>query len=544
MTADTPRSADTRKLRPIEPWWTPRAGARFRRQQLEQYALRVRPFLVAGVVLLPLGALFDFSVTHAGRPPAMRLVPLVLCLLLAAICGGAAIALRRAEGTQRTASIARGTDLLLTGLGALYLSGRVMSLGGVYAHVTAAASLTSVLFIRTLVMPSTWGRAALTGVLVWLAYPLAWLGYGWLAGERPAVQDDAVGMVAGTVVLFFIFSVTVTSLGAQMLLGLRRTQFQAAEARRYHIERKLGGGGMGDIYLAWHGTLKMQCAIKVCRCGPEGIGRDMLRRFEKEAQQVSRLQHPNVVRIFDYGEMEDGSVYYAMEHLPGMDLGEFLRREGPPAEARLLRWADQILFALQEAHSQGIIHRDLKPANIFLTCLGGEPDVIKLLDFGLVKIIEDRSDDKDRITRAHAITGTPLYMSPEQAQGLDSLDHRSDLYSLGVVLYELACGHPPFLAADPMNVLVQHVTVAPRPLRELSPSLSVEVESAIHRLLAKKPGERFADARAAHVALRESPHHAGWDREQALRWWADRPPIAEGEPAADATTTTTLDKGR
>ena len=428
---EDPRTQRTRRLRPVEPWWTSRASSRFRREQLEQYALRVRPFLVAGAFLSPLGGVFDTLVTHAGRPLPIRLLAMGMSLLLGAICAAAAVLLRRAAGTGRTAAIARVTDLLLTALFALHLSARVMSVGGVYAHVTAAASLMAVLFVRTFVMPETWRRATLVGALVWLAYPAARFFYGWVTGEPPPWPDATV---AGTVALFFAVSLIVSALGSQMLLGLRRTQFQAAEARRYHIERKLGGGGMGDIYLAWHGTLKMPCALKVCRLPSDGVGHDMLRRFEKEARQVSRLKHPNVVRIFDYGEMEDGSVYYAMEHLPGMDLGEYLRREGPPAEERLLHWADQMLFALQEAHGHGIVHRDLKPANIFLTSLGGEPDVIKLLDFGLVKLLSERADSGDRITRVNAITGTPLYMSPEQAQGLDSIDHRSDLYSLGVVL--------------------------------------------------------------------------------------------------------------
>jgi serine/threonine-protein kinase len=350
------------------------------------------------------------------------------------------------------------------------------------------------------------------------------------------------GTVAGTVALLFVVSLAVSSIGAQILLGLRRSQFQAAEARRYHIERKLGGGGMGDVYLARHGTLKMPCAIKVCRPAG-GLAGDMLRRFEKEARQVSRLKHPNVVRIFDYGEMEDGAVYYAMEHLPGMDLGEFLRREGVPPEERLLHWADQMLFALEEAHAQGIVHRDLKPANVFLTSLGGEPDVIKLLDFGLVKLIEERADGDDRITRANAIPGTPLYMSPEQAQGLDSVDHRSDLYSLGVVLYELLCGRPPFAGSDPMNVLVQHVTVAPRPVREINEAVSAETEAAVLRLLAKAPAERFPDARSTHLALRQSPRHGAWDRERALRWWAALP--ADGAPAAaPGDPTETMDDDR
>jgi len=531
-------TAPTGKFRPVR-GGTPHESTRFRREQLEQYSARVRPFLLVGVALLPIGGCFDYFVTHASRAAAARSYPLVLSLLLSAICGASAIALRRARAARRPPTIARWIDLALTSLFAFYLSDRVVSVGGVYAYVTAGASLMAVLFVRALVMPSTWPRAAAVGVLVWVAYPLAWFAHGWVAGQQPGLPADELAVtVLGTVGLFFLISVTVSALGSQLLLGLRRSQFQAVEASRYHIERKLGGGGMGDVYLARHGTLKMRCAIKVCRAAGDALDGEMLRRFEFEAQQISRLKHPNVVRIFDYGEMENGALYYAMEHLPGMDLGQFLRQEGRPSEARLLRWAEQILWALQDAHSHGIIHRDLKPANVFLTHLGGEPDVIKVLDFGLVKLAEGRSASQDRITRANSITGTPIYMSPEQAQGLDSLDHRTDLYSLGVVLYELACGAPPFSGSDPMNVLVQHVTATPRPLREIAPAISVELEAAVHRLLAKSPAQRFPDARAAQIALRDSPHYNAWNRDQALSWWVDREPALEAtgdEPAATVT---------
>ncbi len=274
---------------------------------------------------------------------------------------------------------------------------------------------------------------------------------------------------------------------------------------RYRVDQLLERGGMGWVFRATHLAMEQTVAVKVLR-------RDLVKdeafveRFRAEARACSRLRHHHTIKVHDFGISEDGYPFLVMEFLEGRSLDTALRREGPLPAARVIRIAQQICKSLQEAHSLGMVHRDLKPANVFLCRMPGESDYVKLLDFGIAKVVEERRPRADsRPTASGKVVGTPQYMSPEQVQGAE-LDGRSDLYALGIVMYELLAGYPPFDGAEVLSVMVKHVVEAPRSLSAL-PSLRAPVPPGLVRLvdqlLEKTPERRPAAAEEVLLRLQE-----------------------------------------
>lgn len=269
-------------------------------------------------------------------------------------------------------------------------------------------------------------------------------------------------------------------------------------AGRFVILSRIGSGSMGSVYRARQLTVGRDVALKLVR-------RDRARdaetkvRFEREARAVSRLKSPHTVTAFDFGEAEDGSWFLALEMLEGETLGERLRREQRLHWMEALRFAGEALKSLAEAHAQGIIHRDLKPDNLFLARVhepGGEREVCKILDFGIAKWVRDEETELDQLeTLAGTVFGTPRYMSPEQAQG-GALDARSDLYSLGVMLFHMLTGRAPFTDDDAVVVMAKHIKDAPPPLSEVAPEVEIPapVEAVVRRALEKSPENRPATA--------------------------------------------------
>lgn len=262
---------------------------------------------------------------------------------------------------------------------------------------------------------------------------------------------------------------------------------------RFEIVSRVGAGGMGVVYKARQLGMDRWVAVKMLL---KELAHDpkVVKRFKVEALAASRLTHPNTIRIYDFGQTEDANLYIAMEFLEGRSLERALRREGPMPARRVLHILKQIAASLSEAHSKGIVHRDLKPDNIFLTTVDGDPDFVKVLDFGVAKLREaDRR--QGTLTQAGVIFGTPRYMAPEQCRSL-SVDHRADLYALGVIAYEALTSVPPFDAESPLAILIQHVQESPKPLASVRPDVEVpeEVERLVMRCLEKAPERRFQDA--------------------------------------------------
>jgi serine/threonine-protein kinase len=323
--------------------------------------------------------------------------------------------------------------------------------------------------------------------------------------------------------------------GSHRIEVLRVEVSNARKLGQYQLKQRLGSGGMGEVYLAEHVLLRRPCAVKLIRPDRTTDSHNLL-RFEREVQATATLTHPNTVQIFDYGHAEDGTFYYAMEYLPGLNLEDLVKRHGPLPPERAVHLIRQVCGALHEAHAAGLIHRDIKPSNIITCERGGLHDVAKLLDFGLVRS-HGVGGGADHLTQEGAIAGTPAYMSPEQADGKKDLDTRSDSYSLGAVAYFLLTGQPPFVRPTPLQTLIAHLCDAAAPLDQFRADVPADLQAVVLRCLEKDPARRFPDARSLDMAL-AGCHAAGlWTEERAAAWWHGQTASADGaNSVANATT--------
>lgn len=269
---------------------------------------------------------------------------------------------------------------------------------------------------------------------------------------------------------------------------------------QYTITEKLGEGGMGSVYLAKQDSIDQSIAVKVLH-EESAKSEELVQRFHREARVVSMLTHPNIIRVFIFGRTGGGLLYLAMEYVQGETLRGLLD-EKQLDEMRVIKIMKQICSGLSEAHDLGIIHRDLKPDNVLLTEWRGEADFAKILDFGIAKLKQPQGPEEQKnLTQAGIVYGTPEYLSPEQAQAFD-LDHRTDIYSLGCILYEFMTGKVPFRASTPVKILTAHVFTEVKPPSELAPGrVSPTMENIILKAMAKDPEDRFQDALEMFEAL-------------------------------------------
>ena len=290
---------------------------------------------------------------------------------------------------------------------------------------------------------------------------------------------------------------------------------------RYRITAQLGKGGMGHVYDAVHVALEQRVAIKVLH--PRFAHEERFReRFIREARSASRIRHRNVVQITDFGNTPDGSVYFAMEFLEGHDLGVELKSVGAMPWPRVRHILLQAAGALRAAHAKNIIHRDIKPGNCFLTTdkEEGITDFVKLLDFGIAKVGSDSQADArgKGLTGTGEVFGTAAYMAPEQARGGD-LDPRSDMYSLGIMAYEMLTGEVPFTGVHAIHVITRHLNDTPEPLRSIDPSIPEEVEALVLKTIEKEPAQRYASMGELEHALRTIPESAGHKKARRTGFW-------------------------
>lgn len=343
---------------------------------------------------------------------------------------------------------------------------------------------------------------------------------GWRKGE---VGDMAY---PATIVSAFLWSIAVAIAMSfsQTIYGLRKAMRDIRRLGQYTLEEKLGEGGMGVVYRASHAMLRRPTAIKLLL--PRLAGKDALMRFEREVRRTAMLSHPNTVTVFDYGRTTDGVFYYAMELLDGVSLDEIIQNDGPQPEERVIHILEQVAASLAEAHDAGLVHRDIKPANIMVVERAGIADLVKVLDFGLVKDVGFAARG-EAVTQPAAsvhdtITGTPLFLAPETVSSPDDVDARTDLYALGAVGYWLLTGTHVFGGHTIIEVCSHHLYSAPEPPSvRLRKSVAPDLEGILMACLAKRPEDRPASASALRERLRACSAAGSWTNARAARWWRD-----------------------
>jgi serine/threonine protein kinase len=380
-----------------------------------------------------------------------------------------------------------------------------------------------------------------TGASVWiLAYPLivpATRGKMMLATLAAAAMDPLgflIMIVAGNPVpptgfAFRVFLPTIFSAAVAVVLS-RLVHQMNVEAEKghemgsYHLEELLGRGGMGEVWRASHRLLARSAAIKLIR--PESFGsdgRELVRRFEREARATAALRSPHTVDIYDFGTTEDGTFYYVMELLEGFDLETLVSRFGPLPPERSVHILIQACHSLAEAHQGGLIHRDVKPANIYVCRYGLDWDFVKLLDFGLVKNAQFPTSGGRPLTVAGVIAGTPGYISPEMGLGNPDVDWRTDIYALGCVGYWLLTGKPVFdSGTSPMQALLDHIQKSPEaPSARAGGPIPPELDLILLQCLRKDPNERFQTMQELAESLKRVVLESPWTQERARLWWLD-----------------------
>ena len=362
-------------------------------------------------------------------------------------------------------------------------------------------------------IPNTWQRcAAVVGSLA--AIPILLLLGGSLLDPSKAA---AMLSVVPETILLVATAVVIAVFGSRRIHELQRKAHQAERIGQYRLKQVLGFGGMGTVYLAEHVLLRRPCALKMIRPDQAGDPKTLV-RFEREVQAAATLTHWNTIEIFDYGHTEDGTFYYVMEYLPGMNLEDMVEQYGAMPPERAVHFLRQVCQALREAHGIGLIHRDIKPSNIFACERGKVQDVAKLLDFGLVTTFGGEGDSV-KLTRDGAITGSPAFMSPEQARGRQPLDLRTDIYNVGAVAYYLMTGQLPFDRVSTLEMLHAHGYEQLVPSPAFQQRVPADLQSVVLRCLEKEPDSRYQDAMSLDKALAACDSNGQWTMERAEEWW-------------------------
>jgi hypothetical protein len=451
------------------------------------------------------------------------------------------------HGPQLTCRRLLVTELLLFGGTAVYFSAqihaltlRTMDATWVVFNVMSSMTWSCVVAFTYSMFAADSRSRSLGMVTLLLAAPVGMVIY-----ERATSTNFSESVNANMVSMMVLMGIVCW--GALFYSGYRldRLRQEAARAHRfghYRLKQLIGRGGMGEVYLAEHTLHKRPCALKRIRPGHD-TDPTTLARFEREVRATAELSHPHTVEIYDYGRAGDGTFYYVMELLWGLTLEELVHTHGPLPAPRAVYLLRQVCDALEEAHSAGLMHRDIKPSNIYAARRGGEYDFVKLLDFGLVK--RAARADQPALSRAETVVGSPLYMSPEQSLNEATSDVRADIYSLGAVGYFLVVGHPPFIAENPLEVMIAHARDVVQPPSQLAPDLPRDVEAILLKCLAKDPQERFASSAALGRALAACSVAGQWTRDDAALWWhAHQETLVPGSATAAESASFVLNEGR
>jgi len=355
-----------------------------------------------------------------------------------------------------------------------------------------------------------WRDAVPQAIVVNLVYPVAMLlsALAFPAISAQLHEPAALFDLFSNVALAATVTLTVV-IATHLYWQLRRETFASKSIGRYELRRRLGRGGMGEVWAAWHAGLSREVAVKLLRIDA-GREADTIaaQRFEREVRATVELSHPNTIRVLDFGTSDEGLLYYAMELLEGENVAQLVKREGALPPARAVHLTLQAARALGEAHARGIVHRDVKPENLFVTTAGGESDFVKVLDFGIAKSLAH--PEGATLTQTGAIAGSATTVSPEVVSGKE-VGPPADVYALGATLYFLLTGRYPFETNSSTTTMVAHLTepVVPPSVRTQN-EIPRDLEDVVMRSLQKEPGDRYVDARALAAALAESSLAGTW----------------------------------
>ena len=463
-------------------------------------------FLVVGVVgaIVTVIVITPDGLRKLRRAPPIHILPIYGVGISWLVC-------RRGHRSVRLLAMldAAITVMVGTGFGLMVL----VAPSALLPAVPATLCLTHLLIARAVVVPSDWLRT------LWISA---------LTAAAPAAVIYALGFPGSSstatvwaILLPFwcLVAVLVATWTSHVIYRLRRSVVEARRLGQYTLEDKIGEGGMGIVFRARHALLRRPTVVKLLP--PEKAGQANLARFEREVQLTSQLSSPNTVAVYDFGRTPDGIFYYAMEYLDGLDLDELVAEDGPQPAGRVINILAQVCRALAEAHESGLVHRDIKPGNVMMCHHGGAFDVVKVLDFGLVKDVSDSGDVK--ITHADSFIGTPLYLSPEAISQPEKVGARSDLYSVGGLGYFLLTGHPVFTGRTVAELCGQHLYETPVPPSQRGvANVPPDLESLLLACLAKSPDGRPQDARSLHASLLACADARRWTEEEARAWWQAR----------------------
>lgn len=448
----------------------------------ELWAVHVHPAKLIHLLLLLLGGLIWWGVRRPGCPEGLVVVSDAVLPL--AVHSLAAVAILTAPA------------VIVLGFGPILVA-------------------CMVLMLRAALVPSPPLRTFLVGWLTTI--PLIFAEYFTALRYEPLGESFLTPAVVTVVTGVWCLGIAAsTALVSREMYGLRREIAQVRKLGQYTLERLIGEGGMGSVYVAKHAFLRRPTALKLL--SPERTGPESIARFEREVQLTSSLTHPNTVAVYDYGRTPDGIFYYAMEYIDGLSLEQLVQRHGPQPAGRVIRILLQAADALAEAHDLGLVHRDIKPANILLCERGGAGDVVKLVDFGLVKDIGPTQEPG--LTQTNTLAGTPLYLAPESITDVAQVDGRVDLYALGAVGYWLLSATPPFSGKSVVEVCGHHLHTPPTPLVDrLGKSVPADLEAVLFACLAKQREARPQTASELHDLLSACVDSHAWQASDARDWW-------------------------
>lgn len=473
------------------------AWAAQRKALTQLFPQRFRQMCVLGVVLVSIFYAIDVGYPW---PPTVVLTPRQFFGVRALWVAGYLLLMATSYYKELSENLQVARDYALVGLTSAcvgVLCAHTGRMGSPYY-----AGLTILALARFVLLPGGLWRTApvsVAMVVIWLLCTCLW--------PSPYPRPGFESWRGITTMCFLLGAMVPGVVGTiatdRLALGLETAKLMG----RYRLVRRLGAGGMGEVHLAYHASLRRPCAVKILKeelCDPVATA-----RFEREAEAASRLRHPNTIAVFDFGRTDNGRPYYVMEYLDGCDLGQLVRRDGPLEPARVVYLLEQVAGSLGEAHALSLVHRDVKPGNLFITAMGGHGDFVKVLDFGLVKGV----DLGPELTRQDAFMGTPRYMAPEALSG-QKADCRVDVYALGAVGYFMLCGEPPFASGDAYLDIYRQINDPPPPLEgRRDPSLprpSDELVAVLLRCLEKDKERRFASASECQAALEKTPEHGCW----------------------------------